>query len=120
METRRTVLGAEYPDTLASMNNLDVTYSEQRRWAEAEALQKVVVSVCHDKFGLRHPDTSSAISTLEHIQRTGSQSNLSTLPAKQLHISSPTRPKQHLVSGDHASQTREHPWRWLSHLCKGK
>jgi tetratricopeptide (TPR) repeat protein len=120
VETSRTVLGAEHPSMLTSMNNLAVIYLEQRRWAEAEALQKVVVSVCKEKFGLHHPNTSSAVSTLAHIQHSGRQPNLSTLPANELHISSLARPNQHFVGGDQASQTREHPWRWLSKLCKGR
>jgi hypothetical protein len=39
MEMRKTVLGAEHPDTLASMNNLASTYKKQGRWKEAEELE---------------------------------------------------------------------------------
>ncbi|KAK3898990.1 hypothetical protein C8A05DRAFT_37396, partial [Staphylotrichum tortipilum] len=36
METRKTKLGADHPDTLASMANLASTYWNQGRWEEAE------------------------------------------------------------------------------------
>ena len=39
METRKRVLGNEYPSTLTSMNNLASTYSNQGRWAEAEQIE---------------------------------------------------------------------------------
>ena len=33
---RKKVLGAEHPDTLWAMRNLAVTYSNLRKWSEAE------------------------------------------------------------------------------------
>ncbi|CAG8883952.1 unnamed protein product, partial [Penicillium egyptiacum] len=36
VETRKTKLGVDHPDTLASMANLASTFSEQGRWKEAE------------------------------------------------------------------------------------
>jgi hypothetical protein len=42
-EKRRRVLGAEHPDTLASMNNLANTYSDQGRTADAATLQDEVL-----------------------------------------------------------------------------
>ena len=38
METNKTRLGADHPDTLTSMANLAVTYRNQGRWDEAERL----------------------------------------------------------------------------------
>jgi hypothetical protein len=38
METWKTVLGPEHPDTLTSMDNLASTYQNQGRWTEAEKL----------------------------------------------------------------------------------
>ena len=43
METRRTVLGPNHPDTLTSMANLASTYMNQGRWKEAEELQVKVM-----------------------------------------------------------------------------
>ncbi|KZL83841.1 kinesin light chain 3 [Colletotrichum incanum] len=39
METRKTKLGADHPDTLTSMANLASTYRNQGRWEEAEKLE---------------------------------------------------------------------------------
>jgi hypothetical protein len=38
METMQKVLGPEYPDTLISIGNLALTYSNQGRWKKAEEL----------------------------------------------------------------------------------
>ena len=40
METRKTKLGADHPDTLTSMNNLTFTCKSQGRHADALALMK--------------------------------------------------------------------------------
>ena len=42
---RRRVLGAEHPDTLTSMHNLALTYSDQGRWKEAEELGVQIVEM---------------------------------------------------------------------------
>jgi hypothetical protein len=39
LEARKRVLGAEYSDTLDSINNLASTYLGQGRWEEAEPLE---------------------------------------------------------------------------------
>ena len=39
LETKKRVLGQEHPDTLTSMNNVEMMYSDQGRWKEAEELQ---------------------------------------------------------------------------------
>jgi Tetratricopeptide repeat len=39
LDMRKKLLGAEHPDTISSMGNLANTYSNQKRWNEAEQLQ---------------------------------------------------------------------------------
>jgi hypothetical protein len=39
METRKTKLGEDHPDTLISIANLASTYRNQGRWEEAEQLE---------------------------------------------------------------------------------
>ncbi|KAK3896330.1 kinesin light chain 3, partial [Staphylotrichum tortipilum] len=39
METSKSKLGADHPDTLTSMGNLASTYRNQGRWEEAEKLE---------------------------------------------------------------------------------
>ncbi|KAI8649734.1 NB-ARC domain-containing protein [Fusarium keratoplasticum] len=57
METSRTKLGADHPNTLTSMANLAWTYWKQGRWEEAEKLQVQVLEVSRTKLGADHPDT---------------------------------------------------------------
>jgi hypothetical protein len=61
METRRRVLGAEHPDTLASMGNLATTLWKQGRWKEAEELEIQVMEMRRRVLGAEHPDTLVAI-----------------------------------------------------------
>lgn len=49
VETMRTVLGAEHPDTLMSMANPASTYRNQGRWKEAEELEVKVVKMHWEK-----------------------------------------------------------------------
>lgn len=39
METKKTMLGEEHPETLFSMGNLALTYWNQGRWKEAEDIE---------------------------------------------------------------------------------
>jgi hypothetical protein len=64
MEVRKRVLGAEHPDTLASMHNLAVTFSDQGRWTEAEALQVQVMEVKKRVLGTEHPGTLTSMYNL--------------------------------------------------------
>ncbi|KAL2822076.1 hypothetical protein BJX63DRAFT_417851 [Aspergillus granulosus] len=83
LETRKAVLGARHPSTLASMGNLASTYSNQGRWNEAEKLQVQVmetkkigrwneaenleVQVMETRktvLGAEHPDTLTSMTNL--------------------------------------------------------
>ncbi|KAH7124548.1 hypothetical protein EDB81DRAFT_872342 [Dactylonectria macrodidyma] len=64
METMKTVLGEEHPNTLTSMDNLASTYWSQGRWKEAEELQVQVMEVTKNILGEEHPDTLTSINNL--------------------------------------------------------
>lgn len=64
METRKRVLGAEHPDTLASMYNLAYTWKSQRRNAEAISLMKDCLELQTQILGPGHPDTETSIEVL--------------------------------------------------------
>ncbi|EED18934.1 kinesin, putative [Talaromyces stipitatus ATCC 10500] len=64
METRKTVLGAEHPDTLTSMANLASTYRNQGRWNEAEKLEVQVMDTFKTVLGAKHPDTLISMANL--------------------------------------------------------
>ena len=57
METSKRVVSHEHPDTLASMNNLALTYHRQGRWKEAEELGEQVLESRKRMLGHEHPDT---------------------------------------------------------------
>jgi hypothetical protein len=73
METSKTVLGAEHPNTLTSMANLASTYSKQKRWIEAEELLEVAVKGHRRVFGPSHPDTETVVSNLYYVQQAREQ-----------------------------------------------
>ncbi|KAK4983213.1 hypothetical protein LTR50_007359 [Elasticomyces elasticus] len=56
-------------DAQASNYNLALTYSDHERWAEAKALQLQAVSGWKKSYGLTHPHTLTATSTLIYVQR---------------------------------------------------
>ncbi|KAK4652120.1 hypothetical protein QC762_0099710 [Podospora pseudocomata] len=64
METRKTKLGADHPDTLTSMINLASTYRNQGRWEEAEKLEVQVMETSKMKLGVDHPSTLTSIGNL--------------------------------------------------------
>ncbi|KAM0362811.1 hypothetical protein ACHAPK_011498 [Fusarium culmorum] len=64
METRKTKLGPDHPDTLTAMANLASTYRDQGRWADAESLQVQVVETRKRKLGAEHPDTLTIMANL--------------------------------------------------------
>ena len=64
METRKRVLGQEYPDTLISMGNLALTYRNQGRWKEAEELKVQVMETMQRVLGEKHPDTINSMAKL--------------------------------------------------------
>ncbi|KAI2618459.1 hypothetical protein GGR54DRAFT_156526 [Hypoxylon sp. NC1633] len=64
METRKTKLGADHPDTLSSMAELALTYWDQGRWNEAEKLEVKVTEIRGAKLGADHPDTLISMNNL--------------------------------------------------------
>jgi hypothetical protein len=66
METYKTVLGPEHPDTLTSMNNLALTYGNQGRLGEAEKLFVQVMETSKTVLGPEHPDTLTTMWCLSY------------------------------------------------------
>ncbi|KAL8364658.1 hypothetical protein RB595_003778 [Gaeumannomyces hyphopodioides] len=64
METRKTKLGVDHPDTLTSMANLASTFWNQGRWEEAEKLFVEVMETHKTKLGVDHPDTLTSMANL--------------------------------------------------------
>jgi tetratricopeptide (TPR) repeat protein len=64
METRKTKLGADHPDTLTSMANLASTYRNQGRWDDAEKLFVQVIETRKTKLGADHPSTLTSMANL--------------------------------------------------------
>jgi GTPase SAR1 family protein len=63
-ERRKKVLGAEHPDTLTTMNNLALTYTNQGRWKEAEEMDVQVMETRKRVLGDEHPDTLTTMNNL--------------------------------------------------------
>ena len=61
METSKRVVGHEHTDTLASMNNLALTYHRQGRWKEDGELGEQVLESRKRMLGHEHPDTLASI-----------------------------------------------------------
>ena len=57
MDMRKTLLGAEHPDTLTSIADLAKIYWNQRRWNKAEQLQIQVMDRRKNLLGAEHPHT---------------------------------------------------------------
>jgi hypothetical protein len=64
METRKTKLGADHPDTLSSMHNLAFTLQSQTRRQEAFALMERCSQLREQVLGEQHPDTLSSFNIL--------------------------------------------------------
>ncbi|MCJ1369865.1 hypothetical protein MMC20_001077 [Loxospora ochrophaea] len=64
LETRKLRLGAEHPDTLKSMADLAITYSNECRYTEAEKLQMQVLETRKRMLGTEHPDTLKSMDNL--------------------------------------------------------
>jgi tetratricopeptide (TPR) repeat protein len=64
VETRKSVLGQEHPDTLTSMGSLASTYLNQGRWTEAEELNVQVMETRKRVLGQEHPDTLTSMANL--------------------------------------------------------
>ncbi|KAJ5960017.1 uncharacterized protein N7479_007167 [Penicillium vulpinum] len=69
METSKTKLGEDHPDTLTSMANLASTYRNQGRWEAAEQLFVQVIETSKTKLGEDHPDTLTSIANLASTYR---------------------------------------------------
>jgi len=54
METRKTALGPEHPDTLTSMNNLAYMWKSYGRNADAVQLMEDCIQICR-RGGLEYP-----------------------------------------------------------------
>ncbi|OSS44355.1 hypothetical protein B5807_10962 [Epicoccum nigrum] len=64
MQTSKTALGEEHPDTLTSMADLASTYWKQGRWKEAEELEVQVMQTRKTALGEEHPDTLTSMANL--------------------------------------------------------
>ncbi|KXX76355.1 Kinesin light chain [Madurella mycetomatis] len=64
METRKTKLGADHPDTLTSMANLAFTWKDQGRHTDALALMEECVQARQRVIGRKHPDTLSSLAAI--------------------------------------------------------
>lgn len=65
METRKTKLGSDHPDTLTSMANLAFTWKSQDRHDDALDLMKSCAQIRHQVLGPMHPDTILSQSMVE-------------------------------------------------------
>ncbi|EPE04996.1 kinesin light chain 1 [Ophiostoma piceae UAMH 11346] len=63
-ETRTTTLGADHPDTLASLASLALTFRDQGRWDEAEKLLLQLAEIRKATLGADHPDTTTSLANL--------------------------------------------------------
>jgi DNA-binding transcriptional regulator YiaG len=64
METSKKKLGADHPDTLASMNNLAHTQKSIGQEVEAIKLMRECVQLCQQRFRPNHPNLLSSLATL--------------------------------------------------------
>jgi hypothetical protein len=64
IETSKTKLRVDHPDTLSSMANLALTFWKQGRWEEVEKLEVQVIETSKTKLGANHPSTLSSIANL--------------------------------------------------------
>jgi hypothetical protein len=61
METRKTKLGADHPNTLTNMANLAAMFWNQGRWKEAEELEVEVLETSKTKLGADHSSTLTSV-----------------------------------------------------------
>ena len=82
------MLGEEHPDTLTSASNLALTYSQQGKHAEAEALQVAVLAVRKRVLGEEHPNTlTSANNLASTYSQQGKHAEAETLQVATLAVS---------------------------------
>jgi Tetratricopeptide repeat len=69
METSKTILGPEHPDTLMSMWNLSLTLEKLDRHVEALSLLQACVRLQDRLLGPAHPHTVAATADLEAMKK---------------------------------------------------
>src|SRR5229473_3260118 len=67
LEIRRRVLGPEHPDTINSMNNLEVCLIYLGRYPEAEKLGRETLDLRRRVLGPEHPQTLNSMSNLAGV-----------------------------------------------------
>jgi len=67
VEVRIKKQGPEHPNSLASMNNLAMTYSNQGKYEEAAQLQLKVLDLYKRALGPEHPDTLCSMNNIAFI-----------------------------------------------------
>ena len=70
---RRTVLGTEHPETLATMNNLAVAYEKAGRFDQAEETQRTSLETKERVLGRNHPSVLGSIYNLAKFHRNRKQ-----------------------------------------------
>jgi tetratricopeptide (TPR) repeat protein len=71
-------LGEDHPDTLSSMHNLAIRYSEAGRRTEALALSEQVWQLYKSKLGEDHPDTLGSMQLVAYLADLSQESSTST------------------------------------------
>ena len=56
MDLRRRLLGEDHRDTLSVMNDLEMLYRNQGKYAEADPLASKVLTIRQRRLGEEHPD----------------------------------------------------------------
>jgi tetratricopeptide (TPR) repeat protein len=69
LQLRETVLGKDHPDTLASMNNLALSFHQQGKYAEAEAMHRQTLQLKETVLGKDHPDTLKSMNNFAELLR---------------------------------------------------
>lgn len=67
LEKRKSVLGADHPNTLINMGNLALVYREQGRYTEAEQLERQVLEKRKVVKGADHSDTIASMARLVSV-----------------------------------------------------
>lgn len=70
---KEAVLGKEHSGALVSVANLATFYWNQKRWEEAENLERQVMETHSKLLGHRHPDTSTAMTNLAYTWKSQGQ-----------------------------------------------
>jgi RNA polymerase sigma factor (sigma-70 family) len=89
LRLRKTKLGPDHPDTLASMHNLANSYAELGRHAEALKLREETLRLQKAKLGPDHPDTLASMHNLANsyadpVRRAEGQSDKRAEPPRRV------------------------------------